>query len=271
MPASSFKGQTVIVTGAASGLGLALVHRFLAAGACVVGLDLHAERIQEAKLSCDAECTDWVVGSVTDFEVNAAAVELALRRFGGLDVFIGNAGLWDFGMSLMDLPADRIDKAFDEVFAVNVKGYLLGAKAAAPALRASRGSIVFTLSNAALYSAGGGPLYVASKHAGVGLTRQLAYELAPEVRVNAVAVSGMQTALSGPASLAMQHRQMATEWDAEGFASRVPLNFVPTPNDYTGSFMLLASRSDGATITGVVLPAELGWGVRGLREIRGVR
>lgn len=264
----AFEKQTVIVTGAASGLGLALVRRFLAEGACVVGVDLRTERVEEARRGLDESRIAWVVGSVTDFSVNMAAVELAQRQFGGLDVFVGNAGVWDFGMSLMDLPPERIDQAFDEVFSVNVKGYLLGAKAAAPALKKSRGAIVFTLSNAALYPAGGGPLYTASKHAGVGLTRQLAYELAPDVRVNAVAVSGMQTALSGPAALAMQDRQMASEWDAAGFASLVPLNFTPTPDEYTGGFTLMASRTDGAPITGVVLPVELGWGVRGLRSVR---
>jgi NAD(P)-dependent dehydrogenase (short-subunit alcohol dehydrogenase family) len=66
----------------------------------------------------------------------------------------------------------------DELFAVNVKGYLLGARAAAEALRPTRGSMIFTLSNASFFPRDGGPLYTASEHAGLGLVRQLAYELA---------------------------------------------------------------------------------------------
>ena len=164
---SSFANQVALITGAASGLGLALMKRFLDAGARCVGVDVSAQRIEALKAHFDPERVEFVVGSVADYAVNESAVEAACSRFGGLDVFIGNAGIWDFGISLMDLPEDKIDAAFDEVFSVNVKGYLLGAKASAKALRKSKGSIVFTLSNAALYSGGGGPLYVASKHAGV--------------------------------------------------------------------------------------------------------
>ena len=62
----------------------------------------------------------------------------------------------------------------------------------------------------------------------------------------------------------MQHRDMALEWDAEGLTSRVPLNFIPTLDGYTSSYTLLTSPADGAPITSVALPAELGWGMRGL-------
>jgi 2,3-dihydroxy-2,3-dihydrophenylpropionate dehydrogenase len=110
-----------------------------------------------------------------------------LDRFGRLDCFIGNAAIWDHGATLIGRGGEELERGFDELFAINVKGYLLGAKAAAQALIASEGSIIFTLSNSAFYPGGGGPLYTASKHAGVGLVRQLAYELAPKVRVNAVA------------------------------------------------------------------------------------
>ena len=74
-----------------------------------------------------------------------------------------------------------IEEAFDEMFAVNVKGYLLGAKAALPELVATGGNMVFTLSNSSFLPDGGGPLYVASKHACLGLVRQLAHELAPRI------------------------------------------------------------------------------------------
>ena len=94
------------------------------------------------------------------------------------------------------------------MFGVNVKGYLLGAKAAYRELAKTRGSIIFTVSNAGFYPCGGGPLYTASKHAVVGLIRQLAYELAPSVRVNAVAPGLVRTAFS----------QVLVELDKTAFA-----------------------------------------------------
>ena len=86
---------------------------------------------------------------------------------------------------------------------------MLAARAAAEALRASQGSMIFTLSNSAYYAGGGGPLYVASKHAGLGLIKQLAYEFAPDVRVNGVAPGGTVTPLRGPESLGKQERRLS--------------------------------------------------------------
>src|SRR3546814_13245073 len=83
----------------------------------------------------------------------------------------------------------------DELFGVNVKGYVLLAKASLPALVRSGGSLVYTVSNAGFDPAGGGVLYTASKHAVVGLIRQLAFEFAPPVRVNGVAPGPIDTAL----------------------------------------------------------------------------
>jgi 2,3-dihydroxy-2,3-dihydrophenylpropionate dehydrogenase len=202
---------------------------------------------------------------------NERAVAATLAAFGRLDTFVGNAAIWDYGVSLIDLPANRIDAAFHELFAVNVKGYLLGAKAAARPLIESRGSIVFTLSNAAFYPGGGGPLYTAAKHAGVGLVRQLAYELAPKVRVNAVAPGGMATDLRGPTALGMQDRSIATVRAAAGEDRKrlTPLQVDPEPSDYTAPYVLLASRHESPTMTGAILNCDGGLGVRGLRQVAG--
>ena len=97
------------------------------------------------------------VGAVTTGEGNSAAVAATTERFGKLDTFIGNAGVWDFGAALTDTTLDTFETAFDELYSVNVKGYLLGAKASLEALRASGGSMIFTLSNAAFHAGGGGP------------------------------------------------------------------------------------------------------------------
>src|SRR5262249_43370431 len=141
---------------------------------------------------------------------NQRAVDAAVARFGKLDCGIGNAGIWDYSVSLDALPAERLDAAFDELFHVNVKGYLHLAKAALPALVRSSGALIYTVSTAGFAPAGAGPLYTASKHAVVGLIRQLAYELGPAVRVNGVAPGPIHTDLRGPDALGQADRSIAS-------------------------------------------------------------
>src|SRR5260370_33755820 len=93
---------------------------------------------------------------------NRRAVASTASKFGRLDCFVGNGGIWDYSLPLVKIPDDKLGEAFDELFGVNVKGYLLGAKAAVPELLKTRGNLIFTVSNAGVYVRGGGTLYAAS-------------------------------------------------------------------------------------------------------------
>ena len=192
-----------------------------------------------------------------------------MARFGRLDCAIGNAGIWDYAVSLDALPEERIDAAFDELFHVNVKGYLNLAKAALPALVRSSGALIFTVSNAGFDPAGGGPLYTASKHAVVGLIRQLAYELAPAVRVNGVAPGPIDTDLRGPSALGQADRSIGSLNLPEVAAPNVPLGRVPATADYAGGYVFLASRRDSRPATGGVLSLDSGIAVRGVGRVSG--
>jgi 2,3-dihydroxy-2,3-dihydrophenylpropionate dehydrogenase len=261
-------GQVVLVTGGGSGLGRAIIDRFLKEGAHVGVLEVSEEKI--AALVSDYKSDIVAIrGTVTRFLDNQRAIRETVARFGRLDCFIGNAAVWAHAASLLDMPGSRIEAAFDEVFAVNVKGYLLGAKAAAPELLASRGNIIFTLSNAAFYPGGGGPLYTASKHAGVGLVRQIAYELAPKVRVNAVAPSGMASDLRGPASLGQQEMRVMDNRTPEDRLTILPLQILPDPEDFVGPYVMLASPESNRTLSGVIINADCGLGIRGIRHVAG--
>jgi cis-2,3-dihydrobiphenyl-2,3-diol dehydrogenase len=187
-----------------------------------------------------------------------------VERFGKLDCAIGNAGIWDYSVTLDDMPEEQIDGAFDELFGVNVKGYLHLAKAALPALVRSGGSLVYTVSNAGFDPAGGGALYTASKHAVVGLIRQLAFEWAPTVRVNGVAPGPIDTDLRGPAALGLADKAISSVDLPALAAPVVPLGRVPAPAEYAGSYVYFASRRDSAPATGGVLICETGIGVRGI-------
>jgi 2,3-dihydroxy-2,3-dihydrophenylpropionate dehydrogenase len=205
-------------------------------------------------------------GDATKYADNQRAVSDTVERFGQLDTFIANAALWDHNISLMDLPEERLDSAFDEIFSINVKACILGARAAVPELRRTRGSLLLTGSNACFYPSGGGPLYTASKHAVLGLVRQLAYELAPEIRVNGVAPCGMKTDLRGPRSLGLDETTLAQTVSAETIASGLPVQFFPAPEDFTGSYVMLASRENSSTFTGTMLHADGGLVARGMRK-----
>src|SRR5256714_5567181 len=195
------EGQAAIVTGGASGLGRAVVDRFVQEGARVVVLDRSAEHLEKLRADHDRRTVVTVKGDVTSPAANDKAVAAAVKAFGQLDVFVGNAGIGDYAIPMAHLPLNMLPEVFDEVFGVNVKGYILGTKAALPELVKSRGCVIYTLSNAAFDPAGGGVFYTASKHAVRGLVTQLAYELAPKVRVNGVAPGGCGTDLPGPKCL----------------------------------------------------------------------
>jgi cis-2,3-dihydrobiphenyl-2,3-diol dehydrogenase len=263
-------GQVALITGGASGLGRAIVTRFVDEGARMVVLDRTEERLA-ALCAQFSGVVVGVLGDVRSLADNEAAVAACERSFGRLDCAIGNAGLWDYSLPLVDLPPDSIDAAFDELFHVNVKGCLLLARSAAPALVRSEGSLLFTVSNAGFYPAGGGPLYTATKHALVGLIRQLAYELAPFVRVNGVAPGGIHTDLRGPAALRMEDRSIASLDLPAGAEHWVPLGRLPTPEEYAGAYVFFASRHEAVPATGSVLNVDGGVGVRGFGSVSGGR
>ncbi|MFY9351047.1 MAG: SDR family NAD(P)-dependent oxidoreductase [Sphingobium sp.] len=262
------EGLSAVVTGGASGMGRAIVDRFVAEGARVVLLDRNAERALDV-VAQHGDAVRMVAGDVRSQADNRAAVAAAVAHGGGLDIFVANAGLWDWNARLIDLPLDATEAAFDELFAVNVKGYLLGAQAAARALADQGGSLIFTLSNAALYTNGGGPLYTASKHAALGLMRQLAFELAPRVRVNGVAIGGVTTDLRGPTALGQAEQSIALMPLAVAAPLVMPLARQPEAADFTGAYVMLADPQDGRAITGAVIEAHGGYGVRGVLKPAG--
>jgi cis-2,3-dihydrobiphenyl-2,3-diol dehydrogenase len=259
-------GEVALITGGASGLGRAIVERFLEEGARLVVLDRTPERLADLA-GAHAERIEVVGGDVRTLADNQSAVEATLARFGKLDCAIGNAGIWDYSLSLDAMEPGRLDAAFDELFHINVKGPMNLAKAALPALVRSAGAMIFTVSNAGFDPAGGGPLYTASKHALVGLIRQLAYELAPAVRVNGVAPGPIETDLRGPAALGQADRSIGSINLSALAGPSVPLGKVPASADYAGGYVFLASRRDSRPATGGVLKLDAGIAVRGIGQV----
>ena len=251
-------GQVALVTGGGSGIGHAIVARFIEEGARVGVLERFPERVEQLK-SEFGESLAGIHGDVSVLEDNKRAVAETVRTFGRLDILAGNAGIFDSNHRLDEIPEEQISSSFDELFAVNVKGILLGAKAALAELRRSQGCMVFTASVASFNSGGGGPMYTASKHAVVGLIRELAAELAPEIRVNGVAPGGVMTDLRGLEAAGLDGRShFAAPGTEERMRINSPLQRALQPRDIANTYLFLASRDNAAGITGSVIPTDAG-------------
>lgn len=123
--------------------------------------------------------------------------------------------------------------------------------------------MILTTSVAGLNSAGGGVLYTASKHAVVGLLRQLALELSPDIRVNGVAPGATLTGLSGIDALDECRRSLQDVKEISAAASTIlPLGFAQQPQDHAGAYILLASRENARAITGQILVSDGGQQIR---------
>ena len=252
------KPRTVLITGGSSGIGLAIVHAFLKTGDQVVVLD------QENNSDALPKEVALVIGDVTNAEDNERAVQTAIDQHGSLDVFIGNAGIHDGGYGIQDLATPDLIEIVKRVFEVDVIGYLLGAKAAASELIRSKGCMIFTLSDASfeVSGIGAGIGYSIAKHGGLGLVRHLAADLAPNVRVNAVAPGGTITSLKS-AQVGKGTRSVFEDPEAVKKIIRDlnPLNIVLTPEQIAPLYSFLASTA-AMGMTGEVLRPDGGLSIR---------
>ncbi len=242
--------RSVLITGGASGIGAAVADGFACAGDRVTVLD---------RRRSDAPGIVSVIGDVRKYADNERAVQAAAPD-GSLDVLIANAGIHDGGMRLLDAEPADLEALFRAVLEVDVLGYLLAARAAAAALQQARGCVVLTLSDASfdVHGNGAGVAYVVAKHAGVGLVRSLARDLAPEVRVNAVAPGGVPTLLAAVNGKGVE-RPVITDSEALGrsLATRTLLGHGAGLTDLAGSYLFLCSAAAGA-VTGQILRADGG-------------
>jgi NAD(P)-dependent dehydrogenase (short-subunit alcohol dehydrogenase family) len=259
-------GEVALVTGGGSGIGRAVVERYIEEGARVAVMDRAVGRAEELK----GRFGDKAIalgGDVSRLDDNKRAVAETVAAFGRLDIFVGNAGVLDGFLRLTDLPEDKLSAACDELFAINVKGCILGAKAALAELDKSKGCMIFTASGAGFTSAGGGVIYTASKHAVVGIVRQLAVELGPNIRVNGVAPGGTMTDLRSVAALSLENRsQFAEPGTRERIAAGNPLQLALEPADLAGAYVFLASRENARGITGSIIGVDAGSILRPMRR-----
>jgi NAD(P)-dependent dehydrogenase (short-subunit alcohol dehydrogenase family) len=267
-------GQVALITGGGSGIGRGVVDRFVEEGASVAVVDVVSERLEET-LERHGDRVLCIEADVLSIAENRRAVEETMAAFGKLDTFVANAGLGDAFREIIDIPETDIEKVYEEIFSLNVKAVIFGARVAVAELAKTRGSFIVTLSNSSFYPDGGGVMYISSKHAALGIVRQLAHEWAPVIRVNGVAPGATKTDIRMPASFGLDEKgqRLRTHThpsNADAEVERcVPLALHADPADHSGAYVLLASRRDGKAVTGAVFKTDAGLGIRGVRRFRG--
>jgi NAD(P)-dependent dehydrogenase (short-subunit alcohol dehydrogenase family) len=248
------------VVGGGSGIGRAVVDAFVAEGAHVGVLERDADKCAALRtVHPDVAVTE---GDAVTFAANHDAVRATVGAFGGLDTLVSCVGVFDYYRGLGDLGELELLRGFDELLATNVLSMLVSAHAALPHLRAARGSIVLTASTSSFMPGRGGVLYVASKFAVRGAVIALAHELAPDVRVNAVAPGGtLGTDLRGLVAFGEADRALgATPGREEELRARTPLHTALTAADVAASYVFLAA-DEAKGMTGRFLHPDGGAGV----------
>ena len=241
-------GRTAIVTGASRGIGLACARSLAARGASVVLTSRHQEAADEAAAQVDGDAVGFAA-HVVDDEATRQCVEFTLERFGSVDILVNNAGTNPAFGPIVEQDHGRFNKTLE----VNLWGPALWTGVVWDGwMREHGGAIVNTASLGGLRPGLNLGTYHASKAALIHLTRQLAIELAPGVRVNAVAPGVVRTRLA----------EALWKEQEEAVAGVTPLKRIGEPED-VGALVAFLASDESTWITGETVVIDGGQGLAG--------
>jgi len=237
------QGKVALVTGASRGIGLAVARRFVDAGGSVMLTARKEAELVEAAATVGGPVA-WTVAHAGSPDDAARAVEATVDRFGGLDVLVNNAATNPYFGPLMGLDPARAAKTVE----VNQTGIVTWVQAAWRAAMADRGGTVVNVASiGGLAPEPGLGWYGVTKAAVMHLTKQLAAELAPKVRVNAVAPGLVRTVFA----------RVLVEEHGDALASRLPMGRLGDPDDVARAVLFLASDA-ASWVTGSTLVVDGG-------------
>jgi meso-butanediol dehydrogenase/(S,S)-butanediol dehydrogenase/diacetyl reductase len=245
-----FKDQGVLVTGAASGIGEKVVHAFAREGAVVAAADKDAkgaERVAASAREAGGRAHGFAL-DVMDPRAVTASIEAAEKRLGRLDVLVNSAGVREI-VSVLELPLEE----WNRVMGVNITGTFLCSQAFARAViaRGGKGAIVNLASTLGVVAAPNRAAYTASKHAVVGLTKEMAMELGTRgIRVNAVGPGVIRTPLT--------ERYFQDADQARRVRELHAMERWGEPDEVAKAILFLASE-DASFCTGSLLVVDGGW------------
>ena len=248
------QGKVVVITGAASGMGLAMATRFAAEGASVVAGDWNGERLNAAvaKIQASGGKIVGAQGNIADQATAESLIDLAISTYGRLDVLCNNAGVMDYMQGVGELS----DDIWRRVLSINLDGPMFTSRKAIQYMLAhGGGSIVNIASTAAIHGGAAGAAYTASKHALVGLTRNTAWMYAAKgIRCNAICPGATKTNIGE--TMPPDRMDPAGSQRAQTFAALAPAYL--DPEDIAAMALFLAS-DESRHINGAIIPADGGW------------
>lgn len=237
------ENKVAIITGGAGSIGITTAKLFLAEGAKVLLVDMSEDALQKAVEELDSPHVKYSVADVTKAEQVQQYVNYAVVAFGKVDIFFNNAGIEGVVKPVVDYP----EEVFNKVMDVNVKGVFLGNKYVLPMMN-DGGSIILTSSVAGISGSPNVSAYIASKHAVVGMMRNLALEVADrKIRVNTVNPSPVDNRMMR--SLEAGYAPGASENMKKAFESSIPLGRYAEPEEIAQLVLFLAS-DESKFITG---------------------
>ena len=237
------RGKTALVTGGSRGIGLAIAQRFVEAGAKVMLTSRKADGLAAAAATLEGDVA-WHAANVGDPDAAKACIDETIERFGGLDVLVNNAGTSPYFGPLMDLDLPRARKTVQ----TNQEAVLVWTQVAWHAAMSSRGGSVINMASIGGFSVEPAiGWYNVTKAAVIHLTRQLAFEMGPGVRVNAIAPGLVKTDLA----------RALWERGEETIARRLALKRLGDPDDIATAALFLASDA-ASWITGQTLVVDGG-------------
>jgi NAD(P)-dependent dehydrogenase (short-subunit alcohol dehydrogenase family) len=245
-----FEGKTVVVTGAASGIGEATARALVREGGNVVIADLQEERGAALAKELGKQAVFHKTDVCLEDDI-AGAVAAAQREFGGLDGMVNNAGIVGAVGSIMETSAED----YDHTMAILARAVFLGIKHAGLAMKDRGGAIVSIASTAGVVGGLGPHVYTMAKHGVVGITKSAACEYAPHgIRVNAVAPGNTVTDMTSAVITSDPNdHATATKFIARGS----PLGIAGLPDDIANAILFLLS-DEARYVTGHTLVADAG-------------